>query len=531
MGELSMKLKKRKNLFKTFLLALLSVVLITACSSKEETTSKESGKDSEDAKTEFSISLRTLALAHVDNHPNINEDETVKKLEELTNTDLDIRLLPHNDYKVKMDLMFASGDIPDVVQGMGNYTSSGQSLEQAVEAGVFMPLDELIEKHGPNLKKYIPEEVWETQRFKDGKIYAIPQIMSNPSRRGTFIRKDLLDKAGLEIPKTVEETLEVLRAFKEMGVEQPYVARKGLSYSDTFFGAYDVQPLFELNKSGDPVPQYLDVENMTKAIQYYKTMYDEGLIHKEFLTQEANQYKDIIMSGKGGMFSANANVLNAWEKILKESVPEADLEIIPSPVGPDNKGGYALYSPVLRNYLINSETKNPEQIIKFFDWMVSKEAEEFLTYGIEGIDYTKENGKINYKQPVTPDEVNKEVFRTTWLWLVGDATYTKGLLEITPEGKELMDIYDNILAKEGRGRITFEPVLETFVSQPALQDNNLDGPSEFLMEHIAKMITGAEPVNNWGKVLDEWKKQGGDKYLEEAKAQYKKGEYISVEDN
>jgi putative aldouronate transport system substrate-binding protein len=96
------------------------------------------------------------------------------------------------------------------------------------------------------------------------------------------------------------------------------------------------------------------------------------------------------------------------------------------------------------------------------------------------------------------------------------------LLELTPEGQELIDIYDNILAKEGRGRITFEPPLETFLNQPALQDNNLDGPSDFLMEHVAKMITGAEPIDNWENVLEEWKKKGGDKYLEEAKAQYEK---------
>ena len=163
------------------------------------------------------MAIRTLAIPHVENSPNINEDPYVKKIEEFTNTDIDIQLLPHNDYKTKMDLMFASGDIPDVVQGMGKFTNSGQSLVQAVEAGVFLPLDDLIDEYGPNLKKFIPKEVWETQRFTDGKIYAIPQILSNPSRRATFVRKDLLEKAGLEVPKTVEETLEVLRAFKEIG--------------------------------------------------------------------------------------------------------------------------------------------------------------------------------------------------------------------------------------------------------------------------------------------------------------------------
>ncbi|MDR7078464.1 putative aldouronate transport system substrate-binding protein [Neobacillus niacini] len=527
-----MKQRKRKNMFLAFILAIITAVVIAGCSSSEagkEEKKEVDKKEVTDEKVAFSMAIRTLAIPHVENSPNINEDPYVKKIEEFTNTDIDIQLLPHNDYKTKMDLMFASGDIPDVVQGMGKFTNSGQSLVQAVEAGVFLPLDELIDEYGPNLKKFIPKEVWETQRFTDGKIYAIPQILSNPSRRATFVRKDLLEKAGLEVPKTVEETLEVLRAFKEMGVEQPFVARKGLSYSDTFFGAYDVQPLMELNKDGDPVPKYLDSANMKKAIQTYKTMYDEGLIHKEFLTQESNQYKDIIQSGKGGMFSANANVLNSWNKVLQASVPDAELAIIPSPVGTEGtNGGYVIYDPAFRNYFINAETKNPERIIQFLDWMVTEEATEFFTFGIEGEDYTKENGKINYKQAEAPDEVNKEAFRTGWLWLTGDAAYTEGLLETTPEGQQLLDTYENVLAKEGNGGITFEPPLTTFTGKPDMEDKNADGHSEYLHGHIVKMITGAEAVSDWDKVLEEWKKLGGDQYLKDAKAQYKEGKYYET---
>jgi putative aldouronate transport system substrate-binding protein len=525
-----MKTKKLKQILVLFLTAML---LLSGCNTgKKESAeaSKEDKKIDTEKVVPISISMRTLALPAVENSPNINEDPYVKKLEELTKTDLDIRLVPHNEYKTKMDLMFASGDIPDVVQGSVNVTgsSAGLSMSQAVDAGVFMPLDDLINKYGPNLKKYIPKEVWDTQKGKDGKIYAIPQIMTNTSRRATFIRKDLLDKAGLEIPKTPEETLKVLRAFKKMGVEQPFVGRTGLKYADTFFGTYDVQALWELDKSGNPVPKYFDSANMKKAIQVYKTMYEEGLMNKEFLTQDANQAKNIVQSGKGGMWSMNANTLVAWEQILKQTVPDAEIAIIPSPVGSDGGSGYVKNNNVFRNYLINAEAENPERIIQFFDWMVTEEAEKFFTYGIEGTDYTVENEKINYKQPQSVDEVNKEVYRTTWLWMVSDATYTKGLLELTPEGKKLMNVFDNVLTKEGRGGISFDPELDTFKTMPTLIDKGPDGPSDFLMEHIAKMVTGAEPIDNWDNVIKEWKEKGGAQALEEAKTKYKEGQYTDT---
>lgn len=41
--------------------------------------------------------------------------------------------------------MFASNDIPDVVQNVGGATTKGMS--GSVEAGVFMPLDDLLKQY------------------------------------------------------------------------------------------------------------------------------------------------------------------------------------------------------------------------------------------------------------------------------------------------------------------------------------------------------------------------------------------------
>lgn len=524
-------MKEVKKVFKFLAVALFSLLLLVGCQSEKTSEKTESTKGTEEESKEplkFSISMRTLAFTHVENSPNINEDEYVKELEKLTNTDLDIRLMPHNEYSTKMDLMFASGDIPEVVQTSAGYgEGSGQTLQQAVEAGVFLPLDDLIEKHGPNLKKYIPKAAWEKQRYKDGKIYSIPEFLSNPSRRATYIRKDLLDKAGLEVPKTVEETLNVLREFKKMGVAQPFGGRADFKYADTFFGSFDVFPyssMWELDKDEKPVPKFFDTKNMEAALKTYKTMYDEGLLHKEFLTIDSKQYKNEAITGNIGMWSMNANELLQWEQQLKENVPDAEIEIVPSPVGPDGKGGYYLYGDVTRAYAINKETENPERIIKFFDWMLSEGAAKYFTYGIEGKDYTMENGKINYKTPVSVDEVNIERYRTAFLWMVQDTTYIKGLLELTQEGQELIKVYDTILAKEGRDGINFDPPLTALDTLPDLQPGS-DTPPKLLMGHMAKMITGAEPISDWSKVIEEWKERGGNKVLEEAADRYKKKEF------
>ncbi|UOQ86917.1 extracellular solute-binding protein [Gracilibacillus salinarum] len=531
-----MKEKKFFNRSLFLLFVGFLVIIVMGCQSSESTNPESGENDPEtdsSEPTDISISMRTLAFTHVENHPNINEDEYVNKLEEMTNVDLDITLVPHNEFEQKMDLMFASGDIPDVVSTSGAY-GGGSTLRDAVRAGVFLPLGDLLKEHAPNLMEQVPESVWESVTFEDGKIYAIPEFLGNPSRRATIVRADLLEEAGIPVPKTpeeawtVEETLDVLRKFKEMGVKEPYIGRAEFKYADTFFGSYDVFPYESQLEvvDGKIQPKFFDVENMTKALTTYKTMYEEGLIHSEFLTHEYNDYKNAGLSGNGGMWTMNANELLQWEAQIKESVPEADIEIIPSPRGPDGSGGHYLYGDVQRSFMINKDAEDKVvEIIKFLDWMLTEEAETYFSYGIEGEDYTLDGDQVNYNQPSTNEEINIERYRTGWLWMVKDTTYYANLLELSEEGKDLMNTYDTILAEEGRDGIRFNTAIEALDSTPQLQASS-DKPAPFLLEKMAKIVTGEESVDTWAQVIEDWKQRGGDKYLEEIQERYDSGEFL-----
>lgn len=502
------------------LTAALAAGVAAGCGNdSKEGASSSPGASKAPEKTKFSISLRTLAFNYVEKSPDINNDKWVKKLEEMTNSDLNIVLVPHKEYEQKMVQMFATNDIPDVVQGAGGV--NGKEMAGSVAAGVFTPLDDLLKQYGPNLLKKIPKDAWDNVTYQ-GKIYAIPEYLSNPSRRATWIRKDLLDQTGLPVPKTVDEYMNVLRAFKKLGVENPYMGRQDFKYADTFFGPYDVYPYLSMFEevNGQVQPKFMDNENMMKALQTYKTMYDEGLINKEFATINATNYKNAILAGKAGMWTMNANELLQWEQQLKSTVPGAKLEIIPSPIGPDGKGGSYLYGSVTRAYFVKTGTKNAADIIKFFDWMLSDEAETFFTFGIKGETYKEENGKISYTSPTDANGIDEERYRQSFLWLVQDTTYNKGSLSLTEEGKNLIKVYDTILAKEGRDGIQFDPRLDALVKNPDVAPNSDTAPP-VLLTHMVKMVYGKEPISDWPKAVDEWLSKGGKDVIKEATEKYK----------
>ncbi|HZG77954.1 MAG TPA: hypothetical protein VEZ72_19030, partial [Paenibacillus sp.] len=527
-----------------FLVSVLSISMLAACTQnpaattepeappasggESKTPAAETPAEPEKPKepTKFSIAMRTLNVKYVENHANLNDDPYVKALEGFTNADLDIRLIPHAEYETKMVQMFATNDLTDVIQASGGI--HGKELAGSVEAGVFVDLKPYLEEHGKRLLETIPQAAWERMTDAEGRIYGIPEYLGNPSRRATWIRMDLLEKTGLPVPKTVDEFLEVLRAFKKLGVEEPFAGRAEFKYADTFFGAYDVFGYTnELELvDGKIQPKFLDVENMQAAIGVYKTMFDEGLMSKEFATVNPNSFKASITAGKAGMWSMNANELPIWGEQLKNNVPEAKVALIPSPIGPDGKGGYSLYSPVTRSFLITKQAEDKVvDIIKFFEWQTTEEAKLFFSFGLEGTDYTMNGGEPAYKAPETNDELDKQRYLNYWLWMVQDTTYNELVLSQTEEGKQLIEIYDTMLSNEGRDGYEFNDPLQAWVNNPDINPFS-DRYPPLINEHIMKMVFGQEPISDWPKVIEEWRSKGGDALIEEATKLYNEGKGV-----
>lgn len=159
---------------------------LTACSTDGNVAEKASSQPSADSKkapAKFSILFpTTVSTGYHTRVPDLNKDKWVLKLEQLTNTDLDVKVMED----AKFGVMFASNDIPDVVGSIGGPGS--KSMSGSVENGVFMPLDDLLKQYAPNLMKSIPKAAWDSVSY-EGKIYGVPEFLSNPSVvRPTFVR-------------------------------------------------------------------------------------------------------------------------------------------------------------------------------------------------------------------------------------------------------------------------------------------------------------------------------------------------------
>lgn len=516
-----------KKTFSVMLSVALVGSILAACSTDNEKNNAE-GQTESGQPAKISVALGTGNLPYVTGSRDINSDKYVKKLEELAKIDLQLEPIPHENYSQSITLMFASGEMPNLLQTKGINTPE---VAPAVDSQNLMPLNDLIDQYGPNLKKYVPKESWDSARVsKDGKIYGIPQ--ENPIRNGTvtYIRQDWLDKLGLKTPKTVDEYIEVLRAFRDKDPngngkqdEIPFASRAKFSFGQAFFGAYDVAPSMWKYVDGQLVPNFIRPE-MVDALKLYKQLYEEKLIDNEFFVMQGKDW-DAKIKGAGvvGMWAHAATYPDKWENEIKANVPTAKVSAIPSPVGPSGKpGGADEIGSTVSDYVwvIPKNTKNAVEVIKFLDWYYNpdnKEKDNFLLYGIEGDNYTVENSQIKYKAPTNADETGAEFMHQGWLAFTGQKKYLtdETFIKSKPGGEKILASM-KVAQAEGLVNDGIEmPAMPTLQARPELKHDGL------WLEFASKVITGKESIDKYNDFVADWKKRGGDQLVKEATEWYK----------
>ena len=129
-----------------------------------------------------------------------------------------------------MNLLLAQGDLPDIVGG----NLIQQPVNQYGPEGAFLPLNELVKEHAPNIQAFwdANPELQQAISSYDGNYYYIPYLPDGEFGRAWYIRQDWLDALGLEQPQNVDEYYQVLKAFREQDPngnglkdEIPYFAR------------------------------------------------------------------------------------------------------------------------------------------------------------------------------------------------------------------------------------------------------------------------------------------------------------------
>ena len=216
----------------------------------------------------------------------------------------------------QITLMFADGDLPDIVIGAG--LDTGALMRYGADEELLADLAPYITPElTPNLYKLYSEhpEYKEAVADSEGHIWSLGYINDTTDRgqiSRAFINYNWLEEYGLSTPATVDEFVQMLRTFKTRG--DNIVPMGGAWNSDNpllillnAFGYITENPKgTEIAlRDGEVVLPVADREAYGEYIKLLKQLYDEGLIHKNFFTLGANDVKTMLAEGRCG-YIANA---------------------------------------------------------------------------------------------------------------------------------------------------------------------------------------------------------------------------------
>ncbi len=155
--------------------------------------------------------------------------QVIKNLEEMLNVNLEFIHPPVGSEQEGFSTMLASGDYPDMIFDgyVRDHYAGGVSM--AYDDGLIYDYTELVtEETTPHFwEKVMADEYLVKGAYDDyGRITALGARVSGSEESctcmwGMMIRKDALEATGLDVPETIDDWTEMLRAFKANGIEYP----------------------------------------------------------------------------------------------------------------------------------------------------------------------------------------------------------------------------------------------------------------------------------------------------------------------
>lgn len=329
-----------------------------------------------------------------DIHP---DDAIIKYLNGKFNVNIKVERILAKEYQKNLELKIAAGDMPDVFRySLG---SGAHIYNQLKEDGFLMNFAEYAEKYDlKGLQAYINRPGTEEFREENG-VFQLPSRKAVVVPNVMVVRQDWLDQLGLKKPTTMDEFKSMLKAFKDnkMGGANTvpvtfalgWGAFLGLSTGFTganIWGKVDGKWNYE-----STMPQY------KSFLQFARELYGEGLIDREVFTSNEAQAKSKFISGNSGVIVAPTERYVAIEKDLAESNKNAKLSLlIPMPKGPAGDTGRVDSSNTEPVVVVKKDRDEDflARVAAIIDYTHTEEGIKMLNYGIEGVHYKMENGKM-----------------------------------------------------------------------------------------------------------------------------------------
>lgn len=383
----------------------------------EETTEKEEVTEEDitirawfASSEEFnSLFMESVAKPYMEKHPNIN---------------IEAYLQPTTGFDEKIMAAFISGDEPDLVM-----TAEDFGLEIEQKYGAWLNFADYGALDWESVKIMDPD-VLEALTY-DGKLFGL-QVTDQPM--AIFVRKSWVENVGWEKDYPyIESWDDLVKLAEKFTFEDPDQNGQDDTWGYEMFGSMDrnyaaVQFGMIMNFIGEKLVQdgklnintekgLATLQFMQKAVHEYKISPPDtaAYTHVEF-------YRDVA-AGVVGMGRLGGWNVAGWMEALNG-------DFVPVKFPSIEEGGEAYIPTTFNEFNVSKNTKHPEEVLEFVQYLLSKEVQTIYTRDLPNINgyrpdldwvnLTDSEQELFFYTELTKDKVNR-VYGITDRWYTADA--------------------------------------------------------------------------------------------------------------
>ncbi len=357
----------------TSLLMLCSLLVTAACGSTTDNKPSPSGNAESPAATssgevkkeEKKEEKKDVALTFVASQNWVNkgskvDSDLIEAFTKETGIKVDLQVVPDDQYANVLKTKMTSGEVPDIFM-----VGAGSGAYKYLPEKYFADLsnEEWVSRYAPYAK---------TGTTINDKISGF--MTWNVDGWGILYNKELFAQHNLQVPKTMEELMQVADTLKTAGIETPlYMVGKEAWYWAIWFSQFGPKAAQAnpglYDKLNNQEMKFADVKEFETFLAEFKTLYDKGYFGKNSLSNAWDSSYEAMGTGKSAMILMYQSYQGEVAEKYADS-KASEWEMFPIPLAGNDMYSHSAGGNMRVAY---KDSKNLDSVKQFFDFMAKPE--------------------------------------------------------------------------------------------------------------------------------------------------------------
>lgn len=434
-----------------------------------------------------------------------SECDAYIELERLTGVHIDFTEVAPPVMQEQYNLMIISEMYPDILTECLGYSSAG--IDGLIDDEIVVDITDLIGEYCVSYSALMEaDDALRRDTYSDsGRAAGLAGYSVNTiARSGFIIRKDWVEKLGIDYPVTIDDYYNTLMMFRAEGFsESPLpMLYSGILSESAILAASGVYVAssggFYYDDLGEMKCAYLQPE-FRDYLELLNKWYNDKIIYPDLQTSNMNNTEDIA-SGKFGIFNDQGEFFTNFEAAGKVNDPDFELVGISEPLAYEGQIiNYKVVDTYTPSLFVSTQCKDVPLALKWLDFRFSEQGSLLCNYGIEGRGLELDaQGDPHYSELITNNPEGLSLTLSLVIYTLNTNVYVKDFQPVydiyTPNQQASADIWASTRVP---GKSSYMAGYQ-FTTEESNEFSILYSDIKtYIDENVAKFIVGEKPMSEF----------------------------------